>query len=67
MEMERKCKHGEYYTCKRLRLLQFLMERGFEPETSMPDPNNLKYKWFKFQNSPELEDTLDEWFSQYKK
>jgi hypothetical protein len=61
--MERQCKHGEYYTCKRLKLLQWLLDKGFFPEYDMPDPDNLKYKWWKFKNSPELEDTIEEFFS----
>lgn len=60
---ERNCKHGEYYTCKRIKLLQFLMERGFMPESYMPDPDNLKYKWWRFKNSPELECSIDEYFN----
>lgn len=60
--MERQCKHGEIYICKRLKLLQYLMEKGFMPDHDMPDITNLKYKWWVFNNSPELEDAIDEYF-----
>lgn len=56
-------KHArKYYTCKRLRLLQYLMERGFTPEATIPDPTNPKYKWWLFNNSCELETALEEYF-----
>ncbi len=64
MTNERKCKHkGEYYTCKRLRLLQFLKERGFLPYMTLPDVDNPKFNIWRFKNSPELESALDEWFN----
>ena len=60
--MERQCKHGEIYICKRLKFLQYLMEKGFMPEHDMPDPNRIQYKWWVFKNTPELEDAIDEYF-----
>lgn len=59
---ERKCQHGEFYVCKRIRLLQYLMKSGFTPENSIPDPDNIKYKWWIFINTPELEDCIDKYF-----
>lgn len=56
-------KHGEYYCCKRLRLLQYLLEAGFEPETTIPDPTNYKYKWWRFKNSDALEAAIDDFFA----
>jgi hypothetical protein len=53
----------EFYTCKRWRLLQYLMERGFEPMETMPDPMNPKYCWWKFANSVEFEAAIDEYFA----
>lgn len=52
-----------YYTVKRLRLLEYLMNRGFEPVKVIPDPNNPKYKWWLFENSAELEKVIDAYFS----
>ena len=60
-------KHNEFYSCKRLRLLQFLMERGFMPESEIPDPTNIRYKWWIFRNTPELEIAIDEYFERYQK
>ena len=41
---ERQCKHGEWYTVKRLRLLKFLCdEKRIYPEYQIPDPTNPRY------------------------
>ena len=61
--MERQCKHGRIYVCKRIALLQYLLDAGFEPARSIPDPDNLKFKWWVFDNSPELEDTITAYFN----
>ena len=62
--MERECKHKrEYFTCKRLRLLSFLKERGFMPYEVVPDVNNPKFNVWLFKNTPDLEDALDEYFN----
>lgn len=61
--MTRQCKHGEFYICKRISLLKYLMNLGFTPESDMPDPDNIKYKWWKFRNSPELEDAIYDYFN----
>lgn len=54
----------EYYTCKRLRLLEYLLRNGFSPESECPDPTNIKYKWWIFRNTPELETAIEEYFNQ---
>ncbi len=54
--------HGEYYTCQRLRLLEYLLKRGFEPVRDVPDPNNWRFRHWIFKNSIELEDALNEYF-----
>ena len=57
------CKHGEYYTVKRIRLLTYLIQqKGLYPEYQIPDPTNPKYSWYVYRNSPELETYLDEYF-----
>lgn len=64
----KKCKHpNEFYTCKRYRLLVYLMERGFQPCETLPDPKNPKYCLWTFKNCPELEECLDEYFAALKK
>jgi hypothetical protein len=60
-------KHGKYYTVKRSRLLQFLKENGFTTYKVIPDPTSTKgYNWFLFTNTPELEECLEKYFSQFK-
>ena len=56
-------KHGNYYTCRRLRLLEYLLNKGFEPVRTVPDINNWRFKNWLFENSPELEEALTEYFS----
>lgn len=59
-------KHGEYYTVKRLRLLEYLLKNGFEPESTIHDPTNIKYNWWIFKNSCELETCIDTYFENLK-
>lgn len=59
-------KHKETYCCKRLRLLEYLLSKDFEPYATVPDANNYKYKNWLFHNSEELELALDEYFSMKK-
>lgn len=54
--------HGEIYTCKTLRLLSYLKERGFMPFSTEPDARNGRYNVFKFYNSDELEEAITEYF-----
>lgn len=55
------------YTVKRLRLLQYLVERGFKDYVVVPDPTTSKrYNWFIFENTPELEDAVKEYFAHLK-
>jgi hypothetical protein len=53
-----------YYYCKRLRLLDYLIRKGFRAVGTMPDFNNPSYKVWKFENSPELEAALAEYFAE---
>lgn len=59
-------KHGETYCCRRLRLLEYLLNKGFEPYKTIPDSQNWKYKNWLFNNSPELESTITEYFANRK-
>ena len=61
--MKNELKYGEYYTCKRLRLLSFLKQRGFTEWTTIPDFSNPKYNLWITKNSPQLEAAVDEYFS----
>lgn len=59
-------KHGNEYCCKRWRLLTYLVERGFTPVKTIPDCNRTDFKNWIFDNSPELEATIDEYFENLK-
>ena len=56
----------DYYTCKRLRLLNHLKSNGFTPFATIPEPTNHNYNWWLFENSPELEKCINEYFENLK-
>ena len=56
----------KFYTCKRYRLLSFLMERGLRPYQTLPDPDNPRYKVWRFRNTPRLQAAVEEYFSDAK-
>lgn len=51
------------YICKRLKLLDFLMKRGFEPIDTIPDAMNPKFRWWTFHKTPELMNAVEEYYS----
>lgn len=59
-------KYGQHYICKRLRMLSYLRERGFEAIGTMPDIENPNYNVWIFDNSPELEQAIDGYFRALK-
>lgn len=66
MENKRICKYGDTYTVRRMRLLSFLTkEKKMYPYATIPDKNNPRYCVWKYENSPELEDALEEYFSRF--
>ena len=54
------------YTCKRLRMCEYLIKCGFTPTASIPDPNNVKYNWWIFETSPELNKAIADYFETLK-
>lgn len=60
--MTTELKHGQYYTCKRLRLLEYLLKRGHKPFKSVPDIYNWNYIHWVFVNTPKLEADVAEYF-----
>ena len=54
---------GEYYICKRLRLLEYLLDKGYEPIRSIPDPDNWKLKNWIFKNSEQLTNDINDYFN----
>lgn len=58
------CKHNStHYTVKRMRLLKYLVDKGFANYEVIPDPTNPKFNWFLFENTPALEVAIEEYFS----
>lgn len=54
----------ELYAVKRLRLLQYMLERGFEPIAERPDAKNCHYKNWLFVKTPDFCKALDEYFNE---
>ena len=66
--MKKECQHGEWYSVKRLRMLNYLInEKGMYPVYQKPDPNNPKYFWFMYKNTPELEEAIKDYFNEIMK
>ncbi len=60
-------KHGPTFCVKRLKMLTYLVNRGFTQYEVIPDPTSSKgYNWFVFKNSDELEEAITEYFAQFK-
>ena len=59
-------KHKDTYTCKRLRMLEYLTKKGYTPFATIPDPTNSKYNWWLFENSPTFEACVNAYFEQLK-
>lgn len=51
------------YICKRLRLLSFLQEKGFQFISTMPDKNNPKFTVWVFVKTPTLMKAVEEYYS----
>ena len=59
-------KHKDIYTCKRLRMLEYLKNNGYAPFATIPDPTNARYNWWLFENTPEFEALVSAYFEQLK-
>lgn len=60
-------KQDDIYCVKRMRLLYFLVKRGFRDYEVVPDPTSTKgYNWFLFKKTPGLDAAVDEYFEQFK-
>ena len=65
--MMNECVHkNEYYTCRRLRMLEYLRSEGFIPYLTLPDVQNPKYLVWRFKNTPALEAAIDEYFKKLR-
>lgn len=55
---------NKQYIVKRLRLLQWLISKGFKDYTVIPDPTSTKkYNWFVFEQTEALEEAVKEYFA----
>lgn len=60
-------KPNKIYIVKRIRLLDFLVSKGFKDYKVIPDPTSTKkYNWFIFEDSEEIRATANEYFEQCK-
>lgn len=51
------------FRCPRLRLCNYLMERGFFPVQTEPDPQNPRYKIYLFEETPALTSAVVRYFA----
>lgn len=59
-------KHRDFYTCKRLRMLEYLKKKGYTPKATIPDPTNARYNWWLFDSTPDFEQCVYEYFDRMK-
>lgn len=60
-------KSDKIYIVKRIRLLDFLVSKGFKDYKIIPDPTSTKkYNWFIFEDSEEIRAAANEYFEQCK-
>ena len=62
MNDQRECKYGKYFCCTRLRMLDYLTQKGFMYERVATDKTNPRMKNWIYRNSPELEDAITAYF-----
>ena len=61
MEYRNHHRNNKYYVCKRMRLLEFLIKKGYVPIRTEPDIQNPKYNVWIYENSIELADAIEEY------
>lgn len=53
----------KYYVCRRLRLLTFLQDKGFQYLIMEKDKYNPKYNIWLFKDCKEIRDAIEEYYS----
>jgi hypothetical protein len=54
------------YYIKRLRMLNWMIEKGFRDYEVIPDPTSHKnYNWFVFERTPEFDKAVEEYHAQF--
>ena len=51
------------YYCKRIRMLEYLIGKGFKPYATLPDIHNPAYKVWAFEWNDALDEAMNEYFS----
>lgn len=60
-------KSDKIYIVKRIRLLEFLISKGFVDYKIIPDPTSTKkYNWFIFEDNEQIRAAANEYFEQRK-
>jgi hypothetical protein len=60
-------KSDKIYIVKRIRLLDFLVSKGFKDYKVIPDPTSTKkYNWFIFEDNEQIRAAANEYFEQRK-
>lgn len=55
---------NNYYIIKRLRMLDYMISKGFKDYKVIPDPTSTKkYNWFVFEKTEALEEAVKEYFA----
>ena len=54
---------NKFYVCKRLKLYDYLVQHGFKPCEQRADKYNAKYMVWIFNNSEELQTTINEYYN----
>lgn len=60
-------KEDGVYFCKKLRLLEYLTNKGFKPFAVAPDKFNSKLSVWLFKNSAALYDAVEEYYANIPK
>ena len=56
-------KENKIFVCKRIRVLNYLINAGFEPYETIVDADNLNYKNWLFERTEALTKALDDYFT----
>lgn len=68
MNVRKTEKSDKIYIVKRIRLLEFLVDKGFKNYKVIPDPTSTKkYNWFIFEDSEEIRAAANEYFDNIQK
>ena len=68
MNFEHLMNTEQLFYVKRMRMLSWLIDRGFKDYEVINDPISDKgYNWFVFRRTPEFDKAVTEYFAQFKK